>query len=88
MKKIMLLLLFVLSLISGCNSDTPNGENINQISLPLKSHEWKKIDVNEGYNTETYVLELQHGWLVYRSAGFGAGMAFVPRPEESSKTRP
>ncbi|MDD2967708.1 MAG: hypothetical protein PHN64_09590 [Desulfovibrionaceae bacterium] len=86
MKKAIFLLLFILLFISGCDADAPNGESIKQASLPLTSHKWEKIDVSEGYNSDTYVLELQHGWLVCRVTGFGAGMTFVPRPENIVKT--
>ena len=77
--KIIFLFLAVCLLITGCRSKNP-ADDI-KTTFPLKKAEWKKIDDN-GYNSDTYVLELPHGWLVYRSAGFGGGMAFVPRPQE------
>jgi hypothetical protein len=51
--------------------------------LPLKSNKWKVLDLDEGRNSDTYVLELVHGWLVYRVSGFGGGMAFIPKPSEA-----
>jgi hypothetical protein len=68
----------------ACNSDKPSTTVADATStpLPLKSNEWKELDFDKRYNSKTYVLELSHGWLVYRSSGFGGGMAFVPRPTE------
>lgn len=51
-------------------------------TLPLKTNEWKVIEMDEGHNSSTSVLELEHGWLVYHQYGFGGGMAFVPKPEK------
>lgn len=81
--RILAVLLAVSCLFVGaCNSDK---EKPAHVSLPLVGKEWTRIDLNESYNSDTYVLELQHGWLVYRKAGFGAGMAFVPAPEQPRK---
>ena len=59
--------------------DIPLSVSKKSTSLPIASNEWKKIDLAESSNTETYVLELKHGWLIFRSSGFGGGMAFVPK---------
>ena len=77
--KISVLLLAGSILLCGCTDNTLN-EVRTSTTLPISSVKWKKVDLNEGRNCDTYVLELQHGWLVYREVGFGGGMAFVPKP--------
>ncbi|MDR2573393.1 MAG: hypothetical protein LBC94_03425 [Desulfovibrio sp.] len=83
MIKIKIVLICCLFLFA-CNSEkfpTIAG-NTTSTPLPLKSNKWKTLDLDEGHNSDTYILELSHGWLVYRSSGFGGGMAFVPKPAE------
>jgi hypothetical protein len=80
MKKI--LLIFSL-LLAACGSD-PAPEQL-ETPLPLKNNKWVSMGLEESRNTETFVLELTHGWLVYHESGFGGGMAFVPRPSESEE---
>ncbi|MBP3731362.1 MAG: hypothetical protein J6I40_07840 [Mailhella sp.] len=65
-------------------SDLINGPEIadgsnSRALLPLVDRKWKILDVDEGRNSGTYVLELEHGWLIHRSSGFGGGMTFVPK---------
>lgn len=60
-------------------SDYPLEESKNSTTLPLVTNEWKVIKIDQGNNSTTSVLELEHGWLVYRQNGFGGGMAFVPK---------
>ena len=82
MRKLAALLTVSCLFVGACSSDK---EKPASTSLPLVGKEWTRIDLNESYNSDTYVLELQHGWLVYRKNGFGAGMAFVPAPAQPTK---
>ncbi len=61
--------------------DVPLEESVKSTTLPITSNRWKEIELENQYNSNTYVLELKHGWLVYRSSGFGGGMTFVPKPD-------
>ena len=76
MKKIVFLLLCLLA--AACSREQEPGQL--HPPLPIMGG-WIKLDVDEGYNFDTYVLPMEHGWLIYRNGSFSGGMAFVPLPE-------
>ena len=76
-------LLLVCALLPGCDFAGNTEDVSTQTTLPLKDKEWREINISEKYQAKTEVLELEHGWLVYREDDFSGGMAFVPKPEGS-----
>ena len=82
MKRIALVIVFSM-LLTAC--DIYESKNSSyKINLPLKDTLWRKIPIEKNYLGDTYVLELENGWLVFHVWGASSGMAFVPRPAEKS----
>lgn len=55
--------------------------NIQYNPLPVVGTKgWIQVGVEDSAVANTYVLELENGWLVNRVSGYAGGMAFVPKP--------
>lgn len=51
-------------------------------TLPMSTRRWLEAGIETGKHNRTWVLELEHGWLVYRETYMGSAMVFVPRQEK------
>lgn len=62
----------------------PEDEVSEDTTLPISTRRWLEAGIDTGKHNKTWVLELEHGWLVYRETYMGSAMVFVPRQEKTA----